>query len=135
MMSNGLSMMPASSAIAGAAGRVARARTRVQPQTRHLGRGQSRLLRLRRGAKVGQRHARVALVPHDEDAGERLLALVHGGCTGVQRQALRMRRMFASAVAVVAGVLWLGFDVDPTAVGIIATVIGGVGLLISVFRR
>jgi ubiquinone biosynthesis protein len=52
-----------------------------------------------------------------------------------RRQAARGRRMFAGAAFLIAGVLWLGFDVYPGAAGIAASVLGGVVLLASALRR
>jgi hypothetical protein len=46
-----------------------------------------------------------------------------------------MRQMFASAASLFAGILWLGFDLYPVAVGIVATALGAAGLLVGVFRR
>jgi ubiquinone biosynthesis protein len=51
------------------------------------------------------------------------------------RQAAAMRQMFASAASLFAGILWLGFDLYPVAVGIVATGLGAAGLLIGVIRR
>jgi ubiquinone biosynthesis protein len=53
----------------------------------------------------------------------------------LQRQATAMRQMFASAASLFAGILWLGFDLYPVAVGIVATALGAAGLLVGVFRR
>jgi ubiquinone biosynthesis protein len=52
-----------------------------------------------------------------------------------RRQAALGRRMFAGAAFLVAGVLWLGFDVYPAAAGIAASVLGGVVLLAGALRR
>lgn len=52
-----------------------------------------------------------------------------------QRQAIAMRRMFAGAASLFAGILWLGFDLYPVIVGILATVVGGITLLVGSFRR
>jgi len=52
-----------------------------------------------------------------------------------RRQAAQGRRMFAGAVFLIAGVLWLGFDVYPVAAGIAASVVGGVVLLAGALRR
>jgi len=45
------------------------------------------------------------------------------------------RRLFASAVCLIAGVLWLGFWIEPTGIGIAATVLGGAGLLAGALKR
>lgn len=52
-----------------------------------------------------------------------------------QRQAAAMRQMFASAASLFAGILWLGFDLYPVPIGIVATTLGAVGLLVGVIRR
>jgi ubiquinone biosynthesis protein len=52
-----------------------------------------------------------------------------------QRQAKAMRQLLTSAASLFAGILWLGFDLYPVAIGIVATVLGAAGLLIGIFRR
>lgn len=52
-----------------------------------------------------------------------------------QRQAAAMRQMFTSAASLFAGILWLGFDLYPVPIGIVATTLGAVGLLVGVIRR
>ena len=49
-------------------------------------------------------------------------------------QARRSRRGFAGAVFLIAGVLWLGFDLYPTAVGIVAATLGGLVVVASALR-
>jgi hypothetical protein len=46
-----------------------------------------------------------------------------------------MRQLLTSAASLFAGILWLGFDLYPVAIGIVATVLGAAGLLIGIFRR
>jgi ubiquinone biosynthesis protein len=52
-----------------------------------------------------------------------------------RRQAAAGRRMFAGATFLIAGVLWLGFDLYPTAAGIGFAVLGGLVVLIGALRR
>jgi hypothetical protein len=52
-----------------------------------------------------------------------------------QRQAKALRQMFAGAASLFAGILWLGFDLYPPAVGIAATALGAAGLLLGVIKR
>jgi ubiquinone biosynthesis protein len=52
-----------------------------------------------------------------------------------QRQATAMRQMFASAAALFAGILWLGFDLYPQPIGIVATALGAAGLTVGVLKR
>jgi ubiquinone biosynthesis protein len=53
----------------------------------------------------------------------------------IQNQPVVTRNMFAGAVSLFAGILWLGFDLNPVAVGILATVVGGVMLLAGALKR
>jgi hypothetical protein len=46
-----------------------------------------------------------------------------------------MRQMFASAAALFAGILWLGFDLYPQPIGIVATALGAAGLTVGVLKR
>jgi ubiquinone biosynthesis protein len=55
--------------------------------------------------------------------------------TGSRRQGLAFRRMFAGGVLLIAGVLWLGFDLYPTAAGIGSSVLGGLVLVVGAFTR
>ena len=48
---------------------------------------------------------------------------------------LRGRRMFAGAAFLIAGVLWLGFDLYPVAVGIASSALGGLVLAFGTLRR
>ncbi len=52
-----------------------------------------------------------------------------------REQARSGRRMFASAAFLVAGVLWLGLDVDPEILGWVAALGGSAALLITAVRR
>jgi ubiquinone biosynthesis protein len=47
----------------------------------------------------------------------------------------RVRRMFAGAVFLLAGVLWLGFDLYPVQAGIAASVLGGIALAVGTLGR
>lgn len=49
-------------------------------------------------------------------------------------QARAMRMAFGGAVFMISGVLWLGFDLYPTAAGIAFAVLGGLTVLVSAFR-
>lgn len=53
----------------------------------------------------------------------------------LRRQAAAGRRTFAGAAFLIAGVLWLGFDLYPTAAGIGFSVVGGGVVLLGAFRR
>jgi ubiquinone biosynthesis protein len=49
--------------------------------------------------------------------------------------AVRARRAFAGAVFLIAGVLWLGFELYPAAVGIVASALGALALAVGALRR
>ena len=49
--------------------------------------------------------------------------------------AVRARRAFAGAVFLIAGVLWLGFDLYPVALGVVSSVLGALVLAAGALRR
>jgi len=51
-----------------------------------------------------------------------------------RRHAQKVRRLLAGAVFTVAGVLWLGLDVNPQAVGWIAAAVGALTVLLGAYR-
>ena len=53
---------------------------------------------------------------------------------GFRREAIAARRLFAGSAFLIAGVLWLGLNVEPEAVGWLASAVGAASLLASVFR-
>ncbi|HUF73862.1 MAG TPA: ubiquinone biosynthesis regulatory protein kinase UbiB [Gammaproteobacteria bacterium] len=48
---------------------------------------------------------------------------------------IRARRMFAGAVFLIGGVLWLGFDLYPVAAGVVSSVLGALVLAAGALRR